>query len=55
VLQQRIATDLNKLHNVQNEHISDVFLEMQLSQDTDWRAQSGLLIGATKQAPEAMV
>jgi hypothetical protein len=54
-LQERIAQDLNKLHNVQNEHISDVFLEMQLSEATDWRAQSGLLIGATKQAPEASI
>jgi hypothetical protein len=54
-LQSRIATDLNGLHNVQNEHISDVFLEMQLSEATDWRAQSGLLIGATKQAPEASI
>ena len=54
-LQQRIAEDLNNLHHVQNEHISDVFLEMQLSETTDWRAQSGLLIGATKQAPEASI
>ncbi len=54
-LQERITQDLNKLHNVQNEHISDVFLEMQLSEATDWRAQSGLLIGATKQAPEASI
>jgi hypothetical protein len=54
-LQERIAQDLNKLHNVQNEHINDVFLEMQLSEASDWRAQSGLLIGATKQAPEASV
>jgi hypothetical protein len=54
-LQDRIAQDLNKLHNFQNEHISDVFLEMQLSEATDWRAQSGLLIGATKQASEASI
>jgi hypothetical protein len=54
-LQDRIAQDLNKLHNVQNEHISEVFLEMQLSDATNWRAQSGLLIGAAKQAPEASV
>jgi hypothetical protein len=54
-IQQRIGDDLNKLHNVQNEHICDVFLEMQMSADTDWRAQSGLLIGATKQAPEASI
>jgi TIR domain len=53
--QERIAEDLNKLHNVQNEYISEVFLEMQLSEATDWRAQSGLLIGATKQAPETSI
>src|SRR5258707_13091525 len=39
-LQERIAQDLNKLHNVQDEHISDVFLEMQLSEATDWRRPS---------------
>src|SRR6185312_5090027 len=37
-LQERIANDINRLHNVQNEHICDVFLEMQLSASTDWRA-----------------
>jgi hypothetical protein len=36
-LQERIAQDINKLHNFQDEHISDVFLEMQLSEATDWR------------------
>jgi hypothetical protein len=54
-IQQKIAGDLNKLHSIQNEHISDVFLEMQLLDDVDWRADSGLLIGATKQAPEASI
>jgi hypothetical protein len=54
-LQERIGVDLNNLHNSQNEHICDVFLEMQLAEATDWRAQSGLLIGATKQAPEASI
>jgi hypothetical protein len=54
-LQSKIAEDLNRLHNTQNEHISDVFLEMQLSDATDWRAQSGLLIGAAKQAPDACI
>src|ERR1700681_2626440 len=52
-LQTRIAQDLNRLHNVQNEHICDVFLEMQLSDATDWRAESGLLIRAPQQAPQA--
>jgi hypothetical protein len=54
-LQERIAQDINKLHNFQDEHISDVFLEMQLLEATDWRAQSGLLIGVTKHAPEASI
>ena len=38
-----ISQDLNKLHNFPNEHISNVFLEVEDSSNTDWRKKSGLL------------
>jgi hypothetical protein len=32
------------MHNVQNEFIAEVFLEMQTDEDDDWRKESGLLV-----------
>lgn len=53
-LQQRIREDLNKLHNIQNEYIGAVFLEMEVAADQDWRKESGLLMtGQRAIAPEA--
>ena len=42
--QTQLCHDLNELHNFQNEHIAEVFLEMTVSEDRDWRQESGLLI-----------
>ena len=42
--QQQIREDINKLHNIQNEYIEEVFLEMEIIEDQDWRKESGLLI-----------
>lgn len=42
-LQAEIATDINKIHNVQNEHVAEVFFEMQRVDDRDWRRESGVL------------
>lgn len=42
-LQTTLCSDLNKLHNAQNEHISEVFIEMQKGEDRDWRRESGAL------------
>ena len=42
-LQSEIAADINKIHNVQNEHIAEVFFEMQRVDDHDWRRESGAL------------
>ena len=47
-IQSEIARDLNQLHNVQNEHIAEVFLEMDVAEDGDWRQDSGLLISTTR-------
>lgn len=49
-LQSQIKVDLNKIHNVQNEFIEEVFLEMEDAEEHDWRRDSGLL-----QAPRRLV
>lgn len=43
-LRNQIRDDINKIHNVQNEFIEEVFLEMEVVEDQDWRKESGLLI-----------
>ncbi len=44
VLQVQIRDDLNQIQNVQNESISEVFFELDASEDEDWRGDSGLLL-----------
>ncbi len=41
-MRQRICQDLNRLCNVQNEHISEVFIEVGLEDDPNWRAGTGI-------------
>jgi hypothetical protein len=43
-LQKRIRDDLNSLHNIQGEHFVEVFLELEHSEDSAWRKESGLMI-----------
>ena len=50
-IEKKIADDLNKLHNFQNEHISTIFLEMEAVEEHEWRSQSGLLIDGKRVAP----
>lgn len=50
-IQCQIKEDLNRLHNVQNEFIAEVFLEMEVAEDHEWRKESGLLIGGKRDAP----
>lgn len=47
-LRTQLRDDLNKLHNVQNEHISEVFLELEASETGDWRQESGLLLSSVR-------
>lgn len=47
-IRNSITRDLNGLHNFQNEHIAEVFLEMDVAEDGDWRQESGLLITTSK-------
>lgn len=42
--QSQIKEDINKIHDVQNEYIAEVFLEMEEATDEDWRKESGLLL-----------
>lgn len=50
-LQTQIKDDLNKVHNVQNEFIEEVFIEMEASEDHDWRKDSGLLLAGKRVVP----
>lgn len=53
-IQAQIKEDLNKVQNLQNEFIAEVFLEMEVSENHDWRKDSGLLfVGRRGVAPEA--
>ena len=52
-LQEEIRTELNGVHNVQNEFIAAVFLEVDEVEveDRDWRKESGLLISEQRFVP----
>lgn len=41
-MEKRIATDLNGLDNSQNEHVSKVFIEMELVGNDNWRKETGV-------------
>lgn len=47
-IEKKIAEDLNKIHNFQNEHISAVFLEMAVVENHEWRKESGLLLSSER-------
>jgi TIR domain len=46
--QKEIAQDLNNLHNVQNEFIAQIFIEMEFSDDGEWRKESGLQLATNR-------
>jgi hypothetical protein len=48
IVEETIREDFNKIHNVQNEYIAAVFIEMESSASDDWRKESGLLITGKK-------
>jgi hypothetical protein len=53
-IQTQIKDDLNKVHNIQNEFVEEVFLEMDVGEDPEWRKDSGLLlVGKRAIPPEA--
>ncbi len=50
-IQTQIKEDLNKVHNVQNEFIEEVFLEMEAGENQEWRKNSGLLLAGARAIP----
>ncbi|MFN5275636.1 MAG: toll/interleukin-1 receptor domain-containing protein [Planctomycetota bacterium] len=54
-LQNRIKENINKIHNVQNEFIAEVFIEMEIGENNEWRKDSGLLLSGQRTIlPDAM-
>lgn len=51
-VRNRLKDDFNKIHNVRNEFIDEVFIEMELANDNEWRKHSGLLITAKRIVPQ---
>lgn len=45
-LQNQIREGINKVHNSHNELIEEVFLEMEVLDEHDWRRESGLLLNS---------
>ena len=43
-----IRADINKLHNVRDEFIEEVFVEMDIPEGADWRQDSGLLLAGKR-------
>jgi hypothetical protein len=50
-IQNQLKDNLNKVHNVQNEFIEEVFIEMDLAEDEEWRKESGLLVAEKRVVP----
>jgi hypothetical protein len=50
-MQTHLATDLNKLDNSQNEHVSEVFIEMAPADNDNWRESSGVYRPRTLSLP----
>jgi len=56
-IETRIAQDINKLNNTRNEHVSQVFIELEPANDPNWRQESGMYRPRTAPAsvaPEAL-
>lgn len=43
-IQKQIQDDINKIHNVQDEFIAEVFMEMESLENSNWKQESGLLL-----------
>jgi len=53
-LQSQIKEGLNKIHDIQNEYIEEVFFEMEVTDDHDWRKESELLISNKRDIPPSV-
>lgn len=54
-IENKIREDLNRIHNIRDEFIDTVSLEMESTDDTDWRKESGLQITAKRVVPSSAV
>jgi len=52
-IQNQIKEDLNRVHNIQNEFIEEVFFEMEVAEESEWRKESGLLVRGKRVVPSA--
>ena len=50
-LQIEIARDINQLHNVPDESVAECFIEMQKTENGNWRQESGVLRGDRRVVP----
>ncbi len=50
-IETQIRNELDRIHNVQNEHVAAVFIEMDAMGDHDWRKDSGLLLSGNIMVP----
>lgn len=51
-LQNEIRNDLNSVHNVPNEYIETVFIEVERTADKDWRKETGVLDRGQRYIPD---
>ena len=51
-LQSEIKEGLNRIHDIQNEFVEEVFFEMEVPEDHDWRKDSGLLVSQNRVIPD---
>lgn len=49
--QTQIKEDLNKIHNIQNETLEEVFIELEVGESHQWRKDSGLLLAGKRAVP----
>jgi hypothetical protein len=50
-IQTQIKNDINQVHNIHDEYIAAVFLEMEVIDDNDWREASGVLLRGERVVP----
>jgi hypothetical protein len=50
-IQKQVREDLNRVHNIQNEFIEEVFLEIEPNEEREWRKESGLLLVGKRLVP----
>ena len=51
-MQSKIREDLNKIHDIQNEFFDEIFFEMVVPEDYNWRKDSGLMVTRYRTVPD---